>query len=183
MTASLDKLSAARALDLARDGLSRQGAPASLPDRLLVVDAERQVATWLEGGKPVAAWPVSTARNGIGGAEGSFRTPPGWHAIRRRIGEQAALGAVFVSRAEDRRAVVRRGARRRSHPDPHPDPRWARGGRQSGRRLRLARPLHLSARHQPRRDDRQDRLAWLRAPVRTATWSSCSRACAKAISC
>ena len=98
MTASLDKLSAARALDLARDGLSRQGAPASLPDRLLVVDAERQVATWLEGGKPVAAWPVSTARNGIGGAEGSFRTPPGWHAIRRRIGEQAALGAVFVSR-------------------------------------------------------------------------------------
>ena len=48
--------------------------------------------------KPVAAWPVSTARNGIGGAEGSFRTPPGWHAIHRRIGEGAAHGAVFVSR-------------------------------------------------------------------------------------
>ena len=103
MTASLDKLSAARALDLARDGLSRQGAPASLPDRLLVVDAERQVATWLEGGKPVAAWPVSTARNGIGGAEGSFRTPPGWHRDPPRIGEEAALGAVFVTAPADRR--------------------------------------------------------------------------------
>jgi UDP-N-acetylmuramate--alanine ligase len=62
----------------------------------LVVDAERQVATLIEGGAPVAAWPVSTARRGIGGEEGSFRTPPGWHSIRRRIGEDAAQGAVFV---------------------------------------------------------------------------------------
>ena len=63
-----------------------------------MVDAERQVATLIEAGTPVAAWPVSTARRGIGGEEGSFRTPPGWHSIRRRIGEDAAQGAVFVSR-------------------------------------------------------------------------------------
>ncbi len=98
MTSSIDKLSAARALELAHAGLTRQGAPAAFPERLLVVDAERQVATWIEGGVPIAAWPVSTARKGIGGEEGSFCTPPGWHAIRRRIGEEAALGAVFVSR-------------------------------------------------------------------------------------
>ena len=98
MTSGIDKLSAARALDLVREGLLRKGAPEQLPERLLVVDAERQVATLIEDGTPVAAWPVSTARRGIGGEEGSFRTPPGWHSIRRRIGEDAAQGAVFVSR-------------------------------------------------------------------------------------
>jgi UDP-N-acetylmuramate--alanine ligase len=93
---------AARALDLARAGLARPGAPAKLPDRLLVVDVERQVATLIEAkeavASAVASWPVSTASRGIGGAEGSFRTPPGWHLIRDRIGQDAVRGTVFVSR-------------------------------------------------------------------------------------
>ena len=93
-----DQLTAARALELARQGLSRPGAPSTLPDRLLVVDAERQTAIWLKGGTAVAAWPVSTARAGIGGEEGSHRTPPGWHRIKARIGEDAAPGTVFSSR-------------------------------------------------------------------------------------
>jgi len=94
----LDKLSSARALELLREGLTRPGAPGVLPERLLVVDVERQVATLIEGGTPVAIWPVSTARRGIGGEEGSLRTPPGWHSIRRKIGAEAPQGAVFVSR-------------------------------------------------------------------------------------
>jgi len=98
VTASPYPSLAARALDLARPGLMRPGAPAELPERLLVVDTERQFAVWLEDGKAAGAWPVSTARAGIGGAEGSFRTPPGWHRIRARIGEDAAPGTVFVSR-------------------------------------------------------------------------------------
>jgi UDP-N-acetylmuramate--alanine ligase len=98
VTSGLDKLSSDRALELVREGLTRKGAPAALPERMLVVDAERQVATLIESGIPVASWPVSTARRGIGGEEGSFRTPPGWHQIRRKIGEDAAQGAVFVSR-------------------------------------------------------------------------------------
>lgn len=97
MTAPTDQIST-RALELAREGLSRRGAPASLPARLLVIDTERQVATWLESGQAVAVWPVSTARAGIGGEEGSYRTPPGWHHIRTLIGEGAAPGTVFVSR-------------------------------------------------------------------------------------
>jgi UDP-N-acetylmuramate--alanine ligase len=97
---SLDSLTAQRALELALQGLSRPGAPASLPDRLLVVDPERQTAIWLEAGAPVAAWPVSTARAGIGGEEGSYRTPPGWHRIKARIGEDAAPGTVFSSREQ-----------------------------------------------------------------------------------
>ena len=97
MTAPIESNSA-RALELAREGLARPGAPSALPERLLVVDAERQLATWFEGGKAVAAGPVSTARAGIGGEQGSYRTPPGWHRIHQRIGADAAAGTVFVSR-------------------------------------------------------------------------------------
>jgi UDP-N-acetylmuramate-alanine ligase len=92
------QLTAARARELARHGLSCPGAPETLPERLLVIDAERQLAVWLEAGTPVAAWPVSTASAGIGGEEGSFRTPPGWHRIKARIGAEAEPGTVFVSR-------------------------------------------------------------------------------------
>ena len=88
----------ARARELARNGLSRPGAPAAFPGRLLVVDAERQLATLIEGDEAVASWPVSTARAGIGGEAGSYRTPPGWHRISQRIGQDAVPGTVFVSR-------------------------------------------------------------------------------------
>lgn len=98
MTGRLDPSLAARALELARGALGRCGAPAELPSRFLVVDVERQRAVWLEDGVAKAVWPVSTARAGIGGAEGSYRTPPGWHRVHRRIGEGAEGGAVFVSR-------------------------------------------------------------------------------------
>ena len=98
MTAPIQSNST-RALELAREGLGRRGAPSAVPERLLVVDAERQIATWFEGGEAVAAWPVSTARAGIGGEQGSYRTPPGWHRIHQRIGAGAAAGTVFVSRA------------------------------------------------------------------------------------
>ena len=97
MTALPEQMST-RALELARQGLLRHGAPSALPDRLLVVDAERQLAIWIEAGAAGAAWPVSTARNGIGGEENSFRTPPGWHRIHARIGDGAGSGTVFVSR-------------------------------------------------------------------------------------
>jgi UDP-N-acetylmuramate--alanine ligase len=88
----------ARASALARAALGRPGGPAVLPDRLLVVDVERQMAAWLEDGAAQAAWPVSTARNGIGGEENSFKTPPGWHRIHARIGDGAGSGTVFSSR-------------------------------------------------------------------------------------
>jgi UDP-N-acetylmuramate--alanine ligase len=88
-----------RALEIARAALGRPGAPEALPDRLLVVDVERQNVALLEQERATGVWPVSTALNGIGGAENSFKTPPGWHRIQARIGEAACPGAVFQSRA------------------------------------------------------------------------------------
>jgi len=85
--------------ELARAALTRPHSPLrELPERLLIVDVERQRAHLLERGRALGEWPVSTSANGIGGEEGSYRTPPGWHRIRRRIGAGAAAGTVFVSR-------------------------------------------------------------------------------------
>jgi UDP-N-acetylmuramate--L-alanine ligase len=98
VTHPIDAAAAARALLLAQEALRRPGAPSQLPSRLLLIDAERALGTWFENGEARAQWPVSTARAGIGGAEGSYRTPPGWHRVQQRIGDSAARGAVFVSR-------------------------------------------------------------------------------------
>jgi UDP-N-acetylmuramate-alanine ligase len=98
VTDPVDQILAARSLDLARAALLRRGAPRALPSRLLVVDVDRQRAVWFEDEMAKAAWPVSTAHAGIGGAHGSYRTPPGWHRVHRRIGEGAEAGSVFVAR-------------------------------------------------------------------------------------
>lgn len=92
-------ISAQRALALARNALSRRGAPLrDQPARLLLVDVRRQRLVVIEGGRAVGEYLVSTARAGIGGEEGSLKTPPGWHRVNARIGADAVSGAVFESR-------------------------------------------------------------------------------------
>ncbi len=93
-----DPAAAARARSLAQRALARPGAPGALPGRLLVVDVERQTATWFEDAEPRAMWRVATARAGLGGEQDSYRTPPGWHRVQRKIGAGAAPGTVFVAR-------------------------------------------------------------------------------------
>jgi UDP-N-acetylmuramate--alanine ligase len=87
-----------RALALLEAARTRAGAPEVLPGRVVIVDVERQTATLVDNGSAVRSWPVSTARNGIGGEENSFKTPPGWHRIDRKIGAGADQGTVFASR-------------------------------------------------------------------------------------
>ncbi|HTM58445.1 MAG TPA: L,D-transpeptidase family protein [Candidatus Udaeobacter sp.] len=92
-------LGAERALDLARRALRRlPNPPATLPSRLLLVDVRRQRLTVIEEGIALGEYRVSTASAGIGGAEGSLKTPPGWHRIHARIGEAAPTGEIFESR-------------------------------------------------------------------------------------
>lgn len=87
------------ALALALAGLARPGAPfRELPARLVVVDVERQALSLVEAGAETARYAVSTAAAGVGGEEGSLRTPPGWHRIHARIGDGAPGGAVFRER-------------------------------------------------------------------------------------
>ncbi len=89
----------ARWLSLARQALERPLSPVrTLPERLVVVDAPLQRLALIEDGQVALESPVSTAYLGIGGANGSNRTPPGWHRIHARIGGGMAPGTQFVSR-------------------------------------------------------------------------------------
>lgn len=49
-------------------------------------------------GMQIAAYPVSTAKNGAGEQRGSYRTPRGRHLVRAKIGAGAAANTVFKGR-------------------------------------------------------------------------------------
>ncbi len=59
--------------------------------------AGQQLELW-RAGELVRAYPVSSARAGVGERSGSERTPRGWHLVRARIGAGQPQGAVFVGR-------------------------------------------------------------------------------------
>ena len=86
-------------LALAQRALTRARAPVrELPARLVLVDPVSQATHLIENGRVTFTAPVSTSAKGIGGDEGSYQTPPGWHRIHARIGDGAEPGAVFSSR-------------------------------------------------------------------------------------
>lgn len=72
------------------------GAPAG--GRWLLVDVAGQRLALVRGGAVERVWPVSTARAGVDGREGSGGTPPGLHRIARCVGAGAEPGTVFESR-------------------------------------------------------------------------------------
>ncbi len=94
-----DPVLAARFRALALAALGRPRPPhTTLPGRLAVVDPFRQVLGWLEDGALKGVLPISTAANGLGCEENSYKTPVGWHRVAQRIGEGAAPGTIFRSR-------------------------------------------------------------------------------------
>lgn len=64
----------------------------------LRVDIANQSINWIERGEVLRAWPVSTAKNGVGEQRGSEQTPRGWHVVRARIGQGQPIDAVFRAR-------------------------------------------------------------------------------------
>jgi L,D-transpeptidase YbiS len=51
-----------------------------------------------DGGRLVKRYAVSTAKNGAGEQNGSFRTPRGKHIVRAKIGSGVPVNTVFVKR-------------------------------------------------------------------------------------
>jgi UDP-N-acetylmuramate-alanine ligase len=79
--------------------LARAPVPADAWRHLLAVDVPRQRLVLLDReGNGLAEYRVSTASAGIGGEDGSLRTPPGLHRVHAKIGAGEPAGAVFVSR-------------------------------------------------------------------------------------
>lgn len=64
----------------------------------LDVDCGAQEMALSYDGKIQTVYPIATAKNGLGEQNGSEKTPRGWHRIRAKIGEGAALNTVFVGR-------------------------------------------------------------------------------------
>jgi UDP-N-acetylmuramate--alanine ligase len=99
----IDPVFAARYRTLILANQARQGAPTLDPrSKVVVVDVARQRLGLLEGGQLLLEAVISTAANGLGCEEGSYRTPTGWHRIHARIGAGAEPGTVFRSRVATR---------------------------------------------------------------------------------
>ena len=64
----------------------------------MIVSAADQKMLLLRDGKPIAVYPVSTSKFGLGDRPGSCATPLGSLRVKKKIGEGARAGAVFKSR-------------------------------------------------------------------------------------
>jgi L,D-transpeptidase YbiS len=69
-----------------------------MSQRSIRIDLGTQTLELREGDRVIAAFPVSTAKNGAGERDGSECTPRGRHRICRKIGQGLPLGAALVSR-------------------------------------------------------------------------------------
>lgn len=95
----MDPVLVARYRALLFAGRARAGAPTlERSSRALIVDVARQRLGLVEAGQLVFDAPISTAKNGLGCEEGSYRTPTGWHRLHARIGAGAEVGSVFRHR-------------------------------------------------------------------------------------
>lgn len=66
-------------------------------DVVLISVADQKLAI-VRNGQPVAQYPISTSRFGVGDKWGSYRTPVGTLAVSEKIGANAPMGAVFRKR-------------------------------------------------------------------------------------
>ena len=72
-------------------------APAGADSSILISIPEQKLFL-LQNGAPVAEYPVSTSRYGVGDRFGSYATPVGWMEVARKIGDAVPLGTVFKNR-------------------------------------------------------------------------------------
>ena len=64
----------------------------------VVISVPEQKMMVLKLGTPIAEYPVSTSKYGLGDRPGSYATPLGRLEVARKIGDNAPSGAVFKSR-------------------------------------------------------------------------------------
>ena len=95
-------LEARGAVDAAAEAVMREvlerGGVRAPPQRVVLVSVDRQRLYLLERGHLKADYPISTAAAGVGGADGSYRTPPGLHRVHAKIGAGSPSGTVFAER-------------------------------------------------------------------------------------
>nr|WP_093310907.1 L,D-transpeptidase [Allopseudospirillum japonicum] len=71
---------------------------AQIPNHWLYINIRYQCLAYMQGIRIESAYPMSSARLGVGERQGSGCTPRGWHKIRACIGENLPAHAVLVGR-------------------------------------------------------------------------------------
>ena len=66
--------------------------------RFICVDVATQKMYLFAYGRCVKTYVVSTAKNGVGEQEGSFKTPRGWFCVAERYGDDEPIDMVFKGR-------------------------------------------------------------------------------------
>ncbi len=82
---------------LACAALALTGCAGDTRHRMVISTADQRMVV-LRDGEPIATYPVSTSKFGLGDAFGSNATPLGEFKIRRKIGDGAPSGTVFKDR-------------------------------------------------------------------------------------
>jgi lipoprotein-anchoring transpeptidase ErfK/SrfK len=72
--------------------------PAPTLNTRVIISVRDQKLLLLENGTPIATYPVSTSKYGLGDSWGSLATPLGLLQVAQKIGDRAPLGAVFHNR-------------------------------------------------------------------------------------
>ena len=87
--------------DLQREAAAKLQGNSALADErpFIVIDSRQQQLYYIDiEAENDCNYPVSTAKNGIGNRQDSFKTPFGLHRICHKIGGEQPSGAVFVGR-------------------------------------------------------------------------------------
>jgi lipoprotein-anchoring transpeptidase ErfK/SrfK len=64
----------------------------------ILVDISEQRLYLKSGEQTLVSYPISTSKYGEGSKENSFKTPLGNHTIKEKIGENAPINTIFISR-------------------------------------------------------------------------------------
>lgn len=67
-------------------------------NQFIFISASQQMMHCFANDQPYKSYLISTGKNGLGEQKDSECTPRGWHRIHSRIGLDAAINSVFVSR-------------------------------------------------------------------------------------
>ena len=69
----------------------------------LIVDISEQRLYFMQNDKILESFPISTSKYGEGSVVNSFKTPLGLHEIKEKIGENAEIDTIFISRINTKR--------------------------------------------------------------------------------
>ena len=72
-------------------------------DTNIIIDISEQRLYLIKNSSIIESFPISTSKFGEGSTENSFKTPLGNHKIKDKIGDNADLNTIFVSRINTKR--------------------------------------------------------------------------------